>query len=605
MRGLKSLCIFTFVCVASQTLTAQPFFLRKDIQVGPDVSSVVIGDFNGDHRPDISVFTLNSITEGAFTLLNQGGGSFSKPIRSEVYSGSWQAGLPLAADFNGDGKDDLLTSEGVFLSRGDGTFEAGQQINKGAFNSIGILAAGDFNQDGKSDLIISGFSSGTHFMQVLLSNGDGTFRSGQMLTNIYTVSATVGDFNRDGHMDMLCVGFYEYKGYAAFLGNGDGTFGQLMPINTESYGEPSDNFIVADFNGDGTPDLAVAPGILLSNGNGTFQRPIAYPFKGDFHAALTAADFNGDRKADLVVTRTGSSSILIFPGKGDGTFLAPIEQAVGLASALSGAAADLDGDGLPDLVIANDSASTVSLLMAKAESAPELRRAVSAASGTAIVAPQSLATLLVATPASPTEATPPWPNTLDGIILQVQDNTGWSYQAPLLYVSPTQINFQVPAETAAGEATLTIGTHNGPIQAGSVQIDAVAPALFMASPNTQIPAATSILVKPSGDIVSIPVFTCAGEGACQLAPIPLSTADGPIYLSFYATGFRGASSDNVTCTINNSAVPVLYAGPQATPGVDQINVRLLPEIHSTFANAYEVVIRIDGVAANTAMLNIR
>jgi uncharacterized protein (TIGR03437 family) len=250
----------------------------------------------------------------------------------------------------------------------------------------------------------------------------------------------------------------------------------------------------------------------------------------------------------------------------------------------------------------------LTLLLPKAQGGPGLRRAVSAASGTAIVAPESLATLLAPTTVTAgTSAAPPWPTRLGGLSLEVRDSAGTSRPAPLVFVSPTQINFQVPAGTAPGEATLAVARGGETTPAGSMQVDPVAPGLFMASPGVLVPAATAVLVEHNGAQIPVPVFTCSpsAEGiSCELAPIPLSAAgDRPIYLSFYGTGFRGANASNVTCSISGVRVPVVYAGPQGTPGLDQINIRLLPEVFPNMG--YEVIISIDGVAANTAYIDIR
>ncbi len=176
--------------------------------------------------------------------------------------------------------------------------------------------------------------------------------------------------------------------------------------------------------------------------------------------------------------------------------------------------------------------------------------------------------------------------------------------APLLMVSPTQINFQVPAETALGEATLTVVGEDGPVVVGSMQVNEVAPALFMISHPSAIPAATAIRVEPDGTQVGISVFQCTNyvsTDICFLTPISLSSSgDRPIYLSSYATGFRGANTENVSCSIDGVDVPVVYAGPQATPGVDQINVRLVPELFHGRSYGEVVTIRINGVAANSA-----
>ena len=103
----------------------------------------------------------------------------------------------------------------------------------------------------------------------------------------------------------------------------------------------------------------------------------------------------------------------------------------------------------------------------------------------------------------------------------------------------------------------------------------------------------------------MPVFNCFGPpaaGPFSCGPAPIRLAGDPIYLSFYATGFRGANSSNVTASINGVRLPVEYAGPQGTPGVDQINVRLLPE--AALGPPAFVTLAIDGVVANTAWLQL-
>jgi uncharacterized protein (TIGR03437 family) len=293
----------------------------------------------------------------------------------------------------------------------------------------------------------------------------------------------------------------------------------------------------------------------------------------------------------------------IFRGLGDGTLSLPGDFVVGWQSS-GQAVADMDGDGRPDVVASNFRSNTVTLLLPRSSTAPNLNRAVSAASGTAIVAPESLASLFVPTGAAATEtAAAHYPERLGGISLEVRDSAGAMRPAPLVFVSPTQINFQVPAATALGEATLILANERGSSPVGGMQVDAVAPALSMLSHANSTPAALGVRVAPDGQQTQVPVFNCFGPpGASPFScgPAPIRLAGDPVYLSFYATGFRGANASNVTATTNGVPLPIEHAGPQGTPGVDQINVRLLPEAGPlTF-----VTIAIDGVVANTALLQL-
>jgi uncharacterized protein (TIGR03437 family) len=614
-RLMERMLIRTFLLagIVAFNCLAQPFFLRKDILVGQHPSAVIAGDFNGDGKVDLAVSTA----DGLFVLLNAGNRNFQAPIRTDAPSGIFW--MPAAADFNGDGKDDLVGSGSVFLSRGDGTFMPPVKIGDQE-----AVATADFNGDGKTDLLIADhyWSNGaviTHGVRVLLGNGDGTFRAGAKLTVTAAVQIRVADFNGDGRADVVMLpipGIYPdltgagFTTLLVFLGRGDGTFSPVIRTTLQATSDAWSivSFLVADFNGDKMPDLFTASGIMLGKGDGTFRAPVPYTTKLPGYP-IAAADLTSDGFADVVMTDK-ENSIAIYPGKGDGTILPALEQRIssGLSYPYAAILVDLDADGRLDVIISNTAYSSISALLGEAKG-PALQRAVSSAIDMAIVSPGSLATLFAGTSAVITEATPPWPTTLDGIILQVQDSTGWTYQAPLLYVSPTQVNFQVPADIAPGEAKLIIGSHSGPTEAGSMQVEAVAPAVFMLS-SAGVPAATAVLVEPDGTQVSVPMFVCSPDLGCGFLPIPLSTAgDRPIYLSFFGTGFSGATADNVTCTINGVAVPVVFAGPHTTSGVDQVKIRLRPEVLNTLDLGWgetlaTVTLRIGGQPANPFWIEI-
>jgi phospholipase/lecithinase/hemolysin len=173
----------------------------------------------------------------------------------------------------------------------------------------------------------------------------------------------VADFNGDGKPDMAVLN--SDAGTVSILpGKGDGTF-QKQVIYT--VGKVPISVVAGDFNGDGIPDLTVANSltntvsVLLGNGDGTFQNQVTYP-TGATPDFVATGDFNQDGNLDLVITDSGGSAVSVLLGNGDGTFQNQKTYSVG-AVPDSVAVGDLNADGNLDLVVANKSSGTLSVLM--------------------------------------------------------------------------------------------------------------------------------------------------------------------------------------------------------------------------------------------------
>lgn len=211
-------------------------------------------------------------------------------------------------------------------------------VSSASAQTVGIapifVVAADFNNDGLLDLAVANTALGSGSISILIGNGDGTFQPATVIrAGNYPRSIAVADFNRDGKLDLAVAneGPAGGGGLCILLGNGDGTF--LPPVYLTSGVNPA-SLAAADFNADGIVDLAVANSeqfqtnppfkagsisVLLGKGDGTFG-PASFFSAGTTPIAITVADFNGDGKPDLAAANFGGTSLAVLMGNGDGTF---------------------------------------------------------------------------------------------------------------------------------------------------------------------------------------------------------------------------------------------------------------------------------------------
>jgi uncharacterized protein (TIGR03437 family) len=220
------------------------------------------------------------------------------------------------------------------------------------------------------------------------------------------------------------------------------------------------------------------------------------------------------------------------------------------------------------------------------------------------LAPDSIASMYGTNLGSSTQkaTSQPLPTTLGGASIMVIDAAGGQRPAPLIYASPTQINFVVPDGTAPGMATFTV-SNGTTTQTATAMVQSIAPTLFSADGSgTGVAAATAIVTQVANPRLQgvIPVFQCGSSG-CSSVPIQLGV-DTPIYVSFYGTGIRNGK--NLALSINGVNLPVLYAGPApGFTGLDQINVAL--DLSLRGSGESKVVLTVDGQTANTVTINIQ
>jgi sugar lactone lactonase YvrE len=189
----------------------------------------------------------------------------------------------------------------------------------------------------------------------------------------------------------------------------------------------------------------------------------------------------------------------------------------------------------------------------------------------------------------------PLTNSLSGVTVTITDSTGAVLPALIsgVYASASQINFLIPANTAAGLAVVTVTLPGGGTITNVVNIGSTAPGIFTANSTGQGVYA--------GQVVYV---NASGSETVALSTGPVNLAGGEqVYLVLYGTGLRHASS--VTATVNGVSVPVAYFGAQgASNGIDQVNVGPLPASLAGAGTA-TLVITADGLAANPVKFTIQ
>ncbi len=398
------------------------------LEVGLSPSAVQLVDVDGDGRLDIVV--ANRYSGDVSVLCNDPHAPFAAALRFRAGTGLYSVNSPtgslavasrqapaglVAGRFDSrDPMDLVVTDSGAnrfSLLRGD---EAGGFLNPKSPPAFATgpdptaVIAGRFTPGPNLDLAVLDQASGD--ISIFLGDGQGGF------TRTFTVNAgnlptglAVADLNGDGQLDLL-VG-NDYGDLLILLGNGDGTFqpyqradrnvalavadltgtGQDAFIFADQerdrvvvqYPHPGQRFVqgrqdgllapsavrVADLNGDGIPDLAIANGggnnvlVYLGTGNGQFGPANSF-FTGTNPAGITISDLNHDGIPDLVIANQGSNDVSVLLGQGQGAdwTLTPGPRLRAGSGPVATVVRDVTGDGIPDIVVSNSQSNRVSVL---------------------------------------------------------------------------------------------------------------------------------------------------------------------------------------------------------------------------------------------------
>jgi hypothetical protein len=331
--------------------------------------SVVVGDLRNDGKLDV-------VGVGSAQVVNiqmgNGDGTFQSARQIQVPGPGGTSAVALA-DLTGDGNLDLIVAIGAFyngrygstvdvlLGNGDGTFKPAITFAVGGGPMA--IAVGDLTGDGIPALVVgdSGGTGGPAGLSVLLGNGDGTFQAPQTyLPGSSITSVALADLNNDGQLDAVVNNVNNAPStIGLLLGNGDGTFQAPLSYGVVAGAKPT-AMVVGDANGDGNLDVGVLSvlsggmigqqpstvSLLLGNGDGTLQPPRSVAV-GSGAAALALGDYNNDGNLDLAVGGPFGVRLLFGNGRGGGH---TSMTTIGAGSALTLAAGDFNGDGYLDLV---------------------------------------------------------------------------------------------------------------------------------------------------------------------------------------------------------------------------------------------------------------
>lgn len=305
---------------------------------GGTPGSITSGDFNGDGKLDLA-FTRNGVTTIG-VILGNGDGTFQG---STNYSLGARGGVKITTgDFNGDGIADIgvathdtgvgITSGvNILTGIGNGSFNASVISNSAATNASSFILAFDYNGDGKDDILTNDQDS---FNFVTYGSGTGSYSTSTLSPSTFFGGPLIsGDFNRDGIKDLS-------DGTSVFLNQGNGNYTKLS--TGFSLGGLGTNLAIGDFNGDGYLDIVSTDSVnattIFGKGDGTFGTG-GTTATNRFSSAV--GDLNGDGVDDLLLTNSTSAGLYSNTTRTSGIQYFNLTSQSGARSTLSALAAIL------------------------------------------------------------------------------------------------------------------------------------------------------------------------------------------------------------------------------------------------------------------------
>lgn len=307
----------------SGTASAKAFGKPVIYQTDGPAFGVAVADFNADGNLDLAVTNVAAAAGEVSILFGNGDGTFQPPVNYAVGSQGSPYGVAAVCEtLAGKELDLVVTNAGdntvsVLVGNGDGTFQAAVDYSIGTgVGPSGIIGSVDLNGDGNCDFAVTNLFGGTNDhgnIAIFLGNGDGTF---QPAVNYDTLGVepsgiAFGDFNNDLSPD-LAVTDLRSGDVTILLNNGNGVFTASVrypvggPVAVTLYAEA--NLVVTS--------SGVHSGISLlhGNGDGTFAHIKNFPL-GRSPYAVAQGFFNGDSTPDIAVADYDKSSVYVLLGR--------------------------------------------------------------------------------------------------------------------------------------------------------------------------------------------------------------------------------------------------------------------------------------------------
>jgi hypothetical protein len=582
MRSVLLPCLLS-AFTATTVLSAPPqYSARKDIATGfTYLNSLAVADFNGDGKPDFAVSDQGSSNLSVY--INKGDGTFGDPVKTPLSLDGGAGGALIAGDFDQDGKQDLVIcisphdsgtydlSPIVLGGNGDGTFTFRSRIAGTGRVLSGIVA--HVPGDSYLDLLLGGNSLGT-----LLANGygGGQFTRSPIMGTTFNTKALIDtDLNGDSDPEIV-ASVLNSPTLQIFTGH---TYYSLATTVTTPGITNTQTMSAVDFNGDGKIDLLLGAtnraAVIFGNGDNTFQtttyHSLTLPQATASATAFTAAaDVNNDQKPDVIVADAGSNTLNIFLNDGTGTFAqtapdftADLPKFVGQLQVT-----DFNGDNIPDIIVTNYQTHLVSIYLSiRPKTTPTLT--LTSASSSAFTG--SSVTLTAKTTSSSTTTPTGTITLLEGTTSLGQQTLDASGQATFSLSNLSTGQHSLTA-SYSGDSNFTTATSTALTQS----ITDFQVALPAASQTvTAGGAATySLTVTPAGGFTGSISITCSqlpSLATCDPVTVPITGQPTTATLTVHTT----APVTRSNSTIHTAALGLFSSGLTALLPLRRRNLRLL------------------------------